>query len=219
MAGRILDISQTLRPDLPVWPGDTAFAVERTWALSEDCPVNVSRLTLSTHTGAHADAPLHYGAAGADMAAVGLAPYLGPAQLIDVTACGPRRITPGDLAGRLRPDTARLILRTFERFPHDRWPAAFATPSVALIEALAAQGGVLIGVDVPSLDPETSKDLPAHHAVARHGLAILEGLVLDDVAEGVYELIALPLKLAGADASPVRAVLRTLEAGAEETDR
>jgi arylformamidase len=213
MTPRILDISQTLHPDLPVWSGDTAFAVERTWALSEDCPVNVSRLTLSTHTGAHADAPLHYAAGGADMAAVGLVPYLGPVQVIDVTACGARRITPQDLAGRLRRETVRLILRTFVRFPHDRWPQAFATPSPPLIDALAAQGGLLIGIDAPSLDPETSKDLPAHQAVARHGLAILEGLVLDDVDEGHYELIALPLKLAGADASPVRAVLRTLGDG------
>jgi arylformamidase len=211
MTARILDISQTLHPDLPVWPGDTAFAMERTWALSEDCPVNVSRLTMSTHTGAHADSPLHYHAGGADMAAVGLVPYLGPAQVIDVTACGDRRIMPQDLAGRLRPDTVRLILRTFVRFPHDRWPEAFATPSPALVDTLAAQGGLLIGTDAPSLDPETSKDLPAHHAVARHGLAILEGLVLDDVDDGCYELIALPLKLAGADASPVRAVLRVLD--------
>jgi arylformamidase len=214
MGGKLIDISQTLRPDLPVWPGDTAFSVERTWVLSPDCPVNVSRLTMSTHTGAHADAPLHYGADGAEMAAVPLDAYLGPAQLIDVTACGPRRIEPADVAGRLRPDTVRLILRTFGRFPHDRWPEAFATPSTALIDLLAAQGGVLIGTDAPSLDPETSTDLPAHHAVRHHGLAILEGLVLDCVAEGRYELIALPLKLAGADASPVRAVLRVLD---EET--
>lgn len=214
MGGKLIDISQTLRPDLPVWPGDTAFSVERTWVLSPDCPVNVSRLTMSTHTGAHADAPLHYGADGAEMAAVPLDAYLGPAQLIDVTACGPRRIEPADVAGRLRSDTVRLILRTFGRFPHDRWPEAFATPSTALIDLLAAQGGVLIGTDAPSLDPETSTDLPAHHAVRQHGLAILEGLVLDGVAEGRYELIALPLKLAGADASPVRAVLRVLD---EET--
>ena len=216
MTRRLIDISQTLHPGLPVWPGDTAFSAERTWVLSEDCPVNVSRLTLSTHTGAHADAPLHYDAHGADMAAVGLVPYLGPAQVIDVTACGVRRITPADLAGRLFPDTVRLILRTFVRFPHDRWPEAFATPSPELIDLLAGQGGLLIGVDAPSLDPETSKDLPAHQAVARRGLAILEGLVLDDVAEGRYELIALPLKLAGADASPVRAVLRTLDGGQED---
>ena len=216
MTRRLIDISQTLHPGLPVWPGDTAFSAERTWVMSEDCPVNVSRLTLSTHTGAHADAPLHYDPRGADMAAVGLVTYLGPAQVIDVTACGDRRILPQDVAGRLRPDTVRLILRTFEQFPHDRWPQAFATPSPELIETLAAQGGVLIGVDAPSLDPETSRDLPAHHAVARRGLAILEGLVLDDVAEGRYELIALPLKLAGADASPVRAVLRILDGGQED---
>lgn len=210
MTPRLIDISQTLRPRLPVWPGDTAFALERTWALSPKCPVNVSRLTLSTHTGAHADAPLHYDEEGADIAHVPLDAYIGPAQLIDVSALGPRRIAVEDVAERLRPDTRRLILKTFSTFPTDHWPIAFATPSPELIALLAGQGGVLIGVDAPSLDPETSKDLPAHHAVRRAGMAILEGLVLDEADEGLYEVIAPPLKIEGADASPVRAVLRPL---------
>ena len=189
MSKGLIDISQTLRARLPVWPGDTPFSVERTWALTEDCPVNVSRLTLSTHSGAHADAPLHYDQGGADIAAVALDAYIGPAQLIDVSAFGPRRITVADVADRLRPDCGRLILKTFATFPTDHWPTAFATPS---------------------LDPEDSKDLPAHHAVRRAGMAILEGLVLDAADEGRYEIIALPLKIEGADASPVRAVLRPL---------
>lgn len=210
MSAGLIDISQTLRAELPVWPGDTPCTVERTWALTGDCPVNVSRLTMSTHTGAHADAPLHYDAGGADIASVSLDAYIGPAQLIDVSALGPRRVTLDDVADRLRPDCRRLILKTFARFPTDHWPSEFATPSPELIDALAGQGGVLIGVDAPSLDPEDSKDLPAHHAVRRAGLAILEGLVLDAAVEGRYEIIALPLKIEGADASPVRAVLRPL---------
>ena len=210
MSKGLIDISQTLRARLPVWPGDTPFSVERTWALTVDCPVNVSRLTLSTHSGAHADAPLHYDQGGADIAAVALDAYIGPAQLIDVSAFGPRRITVADVADRLRPDCGRLILKTFATFPTDHWPTAFATPSPELIAALAGQGGVLIAVDAPSLDPEDSKDLPAHHAVRRAGMAILEGLVLDAADEGRYEIIALPLKIEGADASPVRAVLRPL---------
>ena len=210
MSGRLIDISQTLRPGLPVWPGDTAFGLDRTWALEPGCPVNVSRLTLSTHTGAHADAPLHYQADGADMAAVSLAPYIGLVQVFDVSACGTRRILVQDLAAGLAPGVGRVILKTFARFPKDVWPTEFATPDPSLIEALAAAGVVLIGVDAPSIDPETSKDLPAHHAVRRAGMAILEGLALDEAPAGLYELIAPPLKIEGADAAPVRAVLRTL---------
>ncbi len=209
-SARLIDISQTLRPGLPVWPGDTAFGLERTWALSDDCPVNVSRLTLSTHSGAHADAPLHYDPRGADMALVGLAPYLGGVQVVDVSACGPRRICVEDLAERLAQGVQRVIIKTFARFPLDQWVDEYATPDPSLIAHLAARGVVLIGTDAPSLDPLTSKDLPSHHAVRRAGMAILEGLVLDEAGEGLYDLIALPLKIAGADASPVRAVLRVL---------
>lgn len=211
MSGRLIDISQTLRPALPVWPGDTPFDVTRTWALEPGCPVNVSRLTMSTHTGAHADAPLHYAADGADMAAVSLAPYLGLAQVIDVTACGVRRITVDDVGARLVDGVQRVILKTFPTFSHDVWVETFATPDPSLIHYLAEAGVVLIGTDAPSLDPQDSKDIPSHQAVYRAGMAILEGLVLDEVREGLYELIALPLKIAGADASPVRAVLRVLE--------
>ena len=103
-----------------------------------------------------------------------------------------------------------MLLRTYRRFPHTAWVSQFATPTASAIDCLADHGVVLIGVDAPSIDPETSKTMDAHRAVARRGLRILEGLVLDDVQPGDYELIALPLKLAGVDASPVRAVLREL---------
>ena len=206
----LIDISQVLRPAMPVWPGDTRFEAARVSEISPSSPVAVSRLTLSTHSGAHADAPCHYEVGGRDIASVSLAPYVGPAQLFDVAACGPRRILFADLAEPLAERVTRVLLKTFSRFPHDQWVSEFATPDPSLIDALAARGVVLIGVDAPSLDPETSKDLPAHHAVRRHGLAILEGLVLDAAAPGLYELIALPLKIAGGDAAPVRAVLRPL---------
>ncbi|WP_044560694.1 arylformamidase [Azospirillum sp. B4] len=206
---RIWDITQPLRPGIPVWPGDTAYQEERVWALGPGCPVNVSRLTLSTHTGTHADAPLHYDASGQPIGAVDLTPYLGPCRLIDV-ADGAGAVTPAELAGRLAGTPPRVLLRTYRRFPHDGWVSNFRVPAPETIEALAAAGVRLVGVDAPSLDPEESKDLHAHHAVRRHAMAILEGLVLDGVPEGEYELIALPLKLTQADAAPVRAILRAL---------
>ena len=206
---RLYDISQPLRPDLPVWPGDTPFGLERTWVLEGECPVNVSRLTLSTHSGAHADAPLHFDPAGAAIDAVGLVPYLGPVQLLSVTE-GPDRIAAGEVLPRLEPGTRRVLLRTFEHFPHDAWPTHFRTPAPDLVEALGAAGVRLLGIDGPSLDPQDAKDLISHQALGRWRMAVLEGLVLDGVPDGRYELIAPPLRLSGADASPVRALLRDL---------
>ena len=108
------------------------------------------------------------------------------------------------------PCPPRVLLRTWPRAPLDRWVSDFRAVAPATIDLLAARGVLLIGVDTPSLDPETSKTMDAHHRVRVHDMAILEGLVLDRVAPGDYELIALPLPIVGADASPVRAILRPL---------
>ncbi|MCK6574692.1 arylformamidase [Myxococcota bacterium] len=206
---RLWDISPPLSSATAVWPGDTPFSIEGTWHKGPGCPVNVSRITMSTHTGAHADAPLHYETGGRDAAAVSLQAYLGPCRVIYLSP-GRARVEASDLDGRVDPASPRLLVRTTPRAVIDRFPATFPTVSPEAIDLLADAGGLLIGVDTPSLDPTDSKTLDAHHAVRRRGLAILEGLVLDDVPEGRYELIALPLRLVGADASPVRAVLRSL---------
>jgi arylformamidase len=208
-APRLWDISQPLRPGLPVWPGDTAFTAERTWALEGDTPVNVSRVTFSTHSGAHADAPFHYDPAGATAEALDLTRYLGLARVVDARhARGAVRLA--DVEAALAGTPPRVLLRTFERFPHDDWAPDFTAVDADLIEALADRGVLLVGSDAPSMDPQDSKALPAHHAIRRRGLSILEGLVLDEVPFGDYELIALPLPLAGLDAAPVRAILREL---------
>lgn len=205
----IYDISQTLRIGLPVWPGDTAFDLRRVWTMGPGVPVNVSALTFSTHSGSHADAPLHYDAAGCAIDGVDPTVYLGPAQLVDaVDANG--LVTAAMILPHLQQGVERLLIRTYPRAPQAQWDNGFAAIDPALIDAIAARGVRLIGVDTPSLDPQESKTMTAHCAVARHGLAILEGLVLDNVPVGIYELIALPLKIAGADSSPVRALLRSL---------
>lgn len=205
---RLWDISQRLRPDLPVWPGDTPFRAEATWT-HEATPVHVSKVTLSTHSGAHADAPRHYDPGGATTEALDLRRYLGPCRVVDArSATG--AVRPKDVAAALTDPPPRVLLRTFEAFPHDRWVSDFTAVSAELVEALADRGVLLIGSDAPSMDPQASKDLPAHNAIRRRGLSILEGLVLDEVPFGDYELIALPLPLAGLDASPVRAILREL---------
>jgi arylformamidase len=204
------DISPPIRPGLPVWPGDTEFAQTPSWTIGPDCPVNVSRITLSTHTGAHADAPLHYAADGAPVEDLDLTRYLGICRVIDARhARG--TVEPGDIEAALgETPPPRILLRTYERVPLDHWDPAFTAVAAATIELLAARGVVLIGVDTPSLDPQASKTLDAHHAVRKHRMSILEGLVLDQIPAGDYELIALPLRLSDLDAAPVRAVLRDL---------
>ncbi|MDP4605776.1 MAG: arylformamidase [Erythrobacter sp.] len=204
---RIWDISQALRPGVPVWPGDTAFVQAGTWGMVDGSPVNVSALTMSTHTGAHADAPLHYAAEAPDIASVDLAPYLGECLVVDARGAGPL-IQPEhlpDLSG-----AERVLFRTFAAFPHDEWAAETTAIAPETIDALAAAGVRLVGLDGPSIDPQTSKTMDAHLAVLRHDMRVMEGLVLDAVPAGRYELIALPLAIVGGDASPVRAVLREL---------
>ncbi|AWW73025.1 arylformamidase [Erythrobacter sp. KY5] len=207
MTSRIWDISQPLRPSLPVWPGDTAFTQARTWQMEEGSPVNVSALTLSTHSGAHADAPLHYSPKGPDIASVGLEPYLGECFVVDARGVG-SLVEVGDLPHLGSAD--RVLFRTFDTFPHDEWVDDTTAIAAETIEWLGVQGVKLIGIDGPSIDPQSSKTMDAHKAVLKHDIRVLEGLVLDDVEEGRYELIALPLPIVSGDASPVRAILREI---------
>ncbi|SCK11242.1 arylformamidase [Vogesella sp. LIG4] len=208
----LYDISPALTAGMPVWPGDTPFQSSPNWVLDAACPVNVARLTLSPHSGAHADAPLHYQADGAAIGAVPLAPYLGHCRVVHCLSPG-AVLQLATLQAALQgsgPLPPRLLIRTYPQFPHAAWDQAFPGIAAELIDWLGSQGVQLIGVDTASLDPADSKTMAAHRAVARHGMAILENLVLDAVPPGDYELIALPLKLMDTDASPVRAVLRAL---------
>jgi arylformamidase len=205
---KLWDISPTISAAIPVWPGDTPFAAGPIWDIKDGCPVRVSRMTMTTHLGAHTDAPSHFDPAGAAIDAVALAPYLGPCRVIH--CIGARRIEPEHIVGQLDGVPPRVLLRTYASAPQAAWDPDFPAIAPATVELLAASGVILVGTDAASLDPQDSKTLDAHHAVHRHGIAILEGIVLDAVAPGDYELIALPLKLAGMDASPVRAILREL---------
>ncbi|RMC96160.1 arylformamidase [Aquitalea palustris] len=208
----LYDISPPLHAGMPVWPGDTALQESPAWQLDAHCPVNVARLTLSPHSGAHADAPLHYQADGLAIGLVGLDAYLGPCRVVHCLDAAPllslARLQQA-LADQPAPLPPRLLIRSYRQFPQ-QWDPAFCAMDPALIDWLGQQGVRLIGVDSASLDAADSKTLAAHHAVARHGMAILENLYLDEIAAGDYELIALPLKLINLDASPVRAVLRTI---------
>jgi len=204
---KLWDISPPVDENAAVFPGDTAYSQTLHFSLVPGCPVNVNSITLSPHTGAHADAPLHYANGAASAGELDLAPYLGPCRVIHCLNCGPL-VLPEHVAHALDGLPPRVLLRT-SRKASQAWDAftAIAPETLAL---LARKNICLIGIDTPSVDPSTSQDLPSHHQLLAHGLRVLENLVLDEVAEGDYELIALPLKLTRADASPVRAVLREL---------
>lgn len=201
------DISPPVHPGAPVFPGDTPYQQHWSAEIGPGCPVNVSAITLSPHVGAHADAPLHYDPAGAAIGALDLAPYLGPCRVIH--AIGVRPLLRWEhLAHAAQGLPPRVLVRTYERVPVGAWDPQLAAFAPETVESLADAGVRLIGIDTASIDPADSKTLDSHQVIRRRDLRVLENLVLDEVPEGDYELIALPLKLTAAEASPVRAVLR-----------
>ena len=205
----LIDISPVIDAALNVWPGDTPFVHTVNLDMNAGANLTLSDIRTTVHVGAHADAPSHYVADGADIAARALDFYIGRCVVLHVDVARGERITPEHIAGR-SVGARRVLFRT-GTFPDPRrWNDDFASLSPSLVESLRERGVILIGIDTPSVDPFDSKALEAHQAFARNDMAILEGLVLDDVPEGEYELIAPPLRIRGADASPVRAVLRTL---------
>ena len=207
---RLWDISAPVHAASPVYPGDAPYRQQWSATIGPDSPVNVSCLMLSPHVGTHADAPLHYDNDGAAIGAVPLDAFIGPCRVVHAMGCGPL-VQWRHIAHAMTADLPpRVLLRTYARMPVDRWDASLTACAPETLERLADAGVVLVGIDTASVDPADSRRLPSHQVLRRRGLRVLENLVLDEVAEGDYELIALPLKLVEADASPVRAVLRAL---------
>jgi len=205
---RIYDISRPVAPSLGVWPGDTHYGLRWVMRKAEGCSCNVSAVTLSAHTGAHTDAPYHFADDGATIDQVPIEKYIGPATVISVM--GRPRVEVVDVAGLDYGRVRRLLFKTpASALADEVFPTEFTHLSEEAADFLGRQGILLVGTDAPSMDAFDSKTLPAHHALLRHGVAILEGVDLSRVPDGDYELIALPLKLRGCDASPVRAILRT----------
>jgi len=205
----LIDISPLIDASIGVWPGDVPFARTVSADMHAGANLTLSDIRTTLHVGAHADAPSHYVANGEDIAARRLELYIGKCVVLHVDVNRNERVRPADLAGKAI--TAPRVLFRTGTFPDPRhWNDDFASLSPELIDSLHDRGVVLVGIDTPSVDPLESKALEAHNALATYDMANLEGLVLDDVAEGEYELIAAPLRIRGADASPVRAILRTI---------
>ena len=208
-ATALWDISPPVDAGSPVFPGDTPYRQQWAATLGPGCPVNVSAITLSPHVGAHADAPLHYAPDGEAVGVLALEPFLGRCRVVHAIGCGPL-VEWRHLQHALADLPPRVLVRTYAKAPLDRFDDALTAYAPETVERLADAGVRLIGIDSASIDPAASKALPSHQVIRRRGLRVLENLLLDDVPEGDYELIALPLKLTTADASPVRAILRAL---------
>ncbi|MGH9385826.1 MAG: arylformamidase [Vicinamibacterales bacterium] len=203
---QVWDISPPISSDTPAFPGDTAYTQRWAAQIGPGCPVNVSAITMSPHLGAHADAPLHYARDASAIGHVDLEPFLGPCRVIHAVDRG-ALIRPEHLAHAVDGLPPRVLVRTCVTAP-PTWSPDFSAFAPETITWLAGKGVRLVGIDAQSVDPADSKTLDSHQQLLAHDMRVLENLVLDGIEEGDYELIALPLKLMGADASPVRAVLR-----------
>ncbi|MGF9966964.1 arylformamidase [Bacillus rhizoplanae] len=203
-----IDISQPLNNDIATWPGDTPFSYEVSWTKEQSGSVNVGKISMSIHTGTHIDAPFHFDNDGKKVSDLDINIYIGPARIIDVTgyeSIGAKELKMHDLEG-----VSRLLLRTSSKTNPQVFPETIPYLRADLAPYLHEKGVRLIGVDVPSVDPLDDKELAAHHELFKHGIHILENVVLENVQDGDYELIALPLLLTDADGSPVRAVIKPL---------
>lgn len=201
---KIYDITPPLTTGMAVWPGDVQFTYSQQMSIRAGDSTNLSSLSTSLHNGAHADAPSHFADEGLTIERVDLETYCGAATLLNIVGVC-------EIRAELFEDKSlspRLLIRTGAWTDRGEFPESIPTMQEGVPAYLASRGVVLLGLDLPSVDHLQSKELPIHHALYRNSIAILESLYLEGLEEGDYELIALPLPLQGADASPVRAILR-----------
>lgn len=204
----LIDITQPLRDGIPPWPGDTEFRFEPTARLGEGgSVVNVGKFVVSCHTGTHIDAPFHFDNDGRKVHELDLGLYVGRARVIEVS--GAASVGESELARHPLGSVVRLLVKTGAWTERDVFPERVIHFRPDAAPFLASRCVRLVGTEMPSVDPTESKEMPAHHALNENGIHILEGVVLDEVEPGEYELVALPLPLRDGDGSPVRAVLRS----------
>jgi len=202
----LIDISRPLSVQTAVWPGDRQVKTTWTQSIKAGDAVNVGAIATSLHAGTHADAPYHFDVKGASVDQVPLQAYIGPASVIPVGAAD--TITVELLEATDVPITPRLLFQSScSESSLSEWPTSYPAISPNVAAWLAAHGVVLVGTDAPSVDGQASTTLPAHHALYECRIAILEHLDLSRAEPGQYDMVALPLRLTGMDASPVRAVL------------
>jgi arylformamidase len=202
---KYIDISPIINPNIAVFPGDTTFSSKILLDFKKGDNLLLSTINTTVHLGAHTDAPNHYHKDGEDIASRDLNFYIGDCQVITVDIKRGERIYPKNINTEIK--AQRILFRTLSFPDPDNWNNDFNSLSPELISFLSNKGVILVGIDTPSVDPYDSKDLESHNEIYKNNLAVLEGIILNDVSDDIYNLIALPLKIKGADASPVRAIL------------
>jgi len=211
---KIWDISRTLWNDLAEWPGDEPFHFRLTKKIADGQSVNLGAITMGVHNGTHADAQFHFDAAGESIEKAPLEVYLGRAVVVDLAESFSQRrekqlITIEDLQAHAEEigKTSRLLIKTGRWSDSAVFPKQIPVIAAQVPSWLQKNGVKLLGLDVPSMDEIDSKSLQNHHALAAAGIAIIESLDLSRVSPGIYNLAALPLKIAGGDGAPMRAML------------
>ncbi len=201
-----IDITPLINPEMAVFPGDQPFSRKVVMDCNKGDHLTLSSINSTVHIGAHADASNHYHKNGEGIQKRNLDHYMGDCQVIDVSNATGEVITKNDFVVT-DVKSKRVLFKTLSYPDPNNWNEDFKGISVEVIEALASQGVITVGIDTPSVDPSTSKTLDAHRCIYKNNLAILEGIVLTEVEEGTYDLMALPLNIKDCDASPVRALL------------
>ncbi|WP_338752140.1 arylformamidase [Bacillus sp. FJAT-52991] len=209
MSTKWIDITQPFNNQIAHWPGDTPFSYEISYTKAKTGSVNIGKITTSLHTGTHVDSPFHFDDHGEQIHELDVDIFIGRALVIDVSSLehiGPQQLEAYRLGG-----AERLLLRTTTRSEPTLFPGKVTPLDLALGPFLKKKGIFLLGVDVPSVDTLDSKNMEVHHSLHKNNIHILENIILDHVESGLYEMIALPLLIEGADGSPVRAVIRPIE--------
>ena len=201
-----IDITQPLTNAIGTWPDDTPFRYEVVASKSQTGSVNVGKMITSMHTGTHADAPFHFDDAGETIEQLDINIFIGEALVIDVS--GIEIIQPKHLHMLENRPTERVLLKTKHTVDVEQFPERIPVIDPTSAAYLKKNGVKLLGVDVPSVDPLISKKVAAHHALYQHNIQIVENLLLENITQGLYDFIALPLKVVGADGAPVRAVIK-----------
>jgi arylformamidase len=211
---KIWDISRTLTDDLAEWPGDEPFHFRLTKEITEGQSVNLGAISTSVHNGTHADARFHFDTNGESIEKASLEVYLGSATVVDLAQAflhskEKHLITIEDVQPHAEQiaATSRLLLKTGRWSDSTVFPEQIPVIAADVPRWLQKNGVRLLGLDLPSVDEIDSKSLQNHHALASAGIAIVESLDLSDVPPGIYNFAALPLKIAGGDGAPMRAVL------------
>ena len=208
---QIFDVSVPISPQIPVWPGDPPVQIERVESINKGDPANLTRLSLGVHTGTHVDAPYHFFEKGRKVDQLPLNTLIGSAFVLEIHP-KERTITATDLGSLgLPPTVQRLLIKTDNSYLWEGRPLEFEKDFIHLgrdaARWIVRRGIKLIGVDYLSVDRFDSGDKLAHHTLLEAGVVIIEGLNLSHVAQGVYQLYCLPLKIADSDGAPARVVL------------